>query len=45
MNLVARIEDRLPAIEHWVGRWALPAFVATGGALSLALLDLVALAH
>ena len=45
MNFVARIEDRLPAIEDWVGRWTLPVLVAGGGALTLALLDLVALAH
>ena len=44
MKDATRLEDRMPAIEDWVGRCPLAWLVAAGGALSLALLDLVALA-
>ena len=45
VTIEPRLDDRLPAIEDWVGRWTFACLVATSGALSLALLDLVALAH
>ena len=45
MDSDARVNDGLPAIEDWVGRWTCASLVAVSGALGLALLDLVALAH
>lgn len=45
MKIDARLDERLPAIEDWVGRWTLASLIAGSGALALGLLDLVALAQ